>query len=158
MVLGPHFAKVCCANHLVDWPELYEVRQRDVMQEIGQTISWGGLNAAVPKFTNNKATGLKKSLTNAFKGTNNENLTHLLDFFNKYWLEETDFDECHKGQIVPVPKSGDLSDPIKWRGVNLVYIGAKIFSSILCGRAFNTIKSYGVKYQFGYTPEVGCQY
>ena len=36
-------------------------------------------------------------------------------------------------------------------------IGAKLFSSILRGRAFKIIKAHGVKYQFGSTLGVGCQ-
>ena len=58
---------------------------------------------------------------------------------------------------MPVPKSGDLSDPKKWRGVTLMDIGSKVFSSILCARLFQVIKKHGVKYQFGSTPGVGCQ-
>ena len=34
----------------------------------------------------------------------------------------------------------------------------KIFFSILCGCESNIIKAHGVKYQFGSTPGVGCQY
>ena len=37
-----------------------------------------------------------------------------------------DFEEWNKGQVVPVPKSGDLSDPNKWKGVNLMDIGSNI--------------------------------
>ena len=37
-----------------------------------------------------------------------------------------DFEEWHEGQVVVVPKSGDLSYPNKWRGVNLMDIGSKI--------------------------------
>ena len=36
-------------------------------------------------------------------------------------------------------------------------IGSKIFSSILCTRLFKIIIKYGVKYQFGLTPGLGCQ-
>ena len=58
---------------------------------------------------------------------------------------------------MPVPKSGDLNDPNKWRGVTLMDIGSKIFSSIVCTRLFKIIDKHGVKYQFGLTPGVGCQ-
>ena len=58
---------------------------------------------------------------------------------------------------MPVPKSGYLGDPNKWRGVTLMDIGSKIFSSILCTRLFKIIKKHGVKYQFRSTPGVGCQ-
>ena len=36
-------------------------------------------------------------------------------------------------------------------------IGKKIYSSIICGQLLNIISKHGVKYQFGYTPGVGCQ-
>ena len=39
-----------------------------------------------------------------------------------------------------------------------MYMGSKIFSSILCTRLFKIIKLHGVKYKFGSTPGVGCQY
>ena len=59
--------------------------------------------------------------------------------------------------MLPVPKSGDLYDPNKWRGVNLMDIGSKMFSILICKRLFKIIKKHGVKYQFEYSPEVGCQ-
>ena len=70
---------------------------------------------------------------------------------------KVDFEEWHKGQVVPVPKIGDMSDPNKWRGVNLMDIGDKVFSSLICKRLFKIIKKHGVKYQFGFSPGVGCQ-
>ena len=59
--------------------------------------------------------------------------------------------------MVPLPKSGYISDPNKWRGVNLMGIGSKVFSSLICKRLFKIIKKHGVKYQFGSSPIVGCQ-
>ena len=58
---------------------------------------------------------------------------------------------------MPVPKSGNLSDPNKWRGVTLMDIGSKTFSSILCTRLFKIIEAHGVRYQFGSTLGMGCQ-
>ena len=63
----------------------------------------------------------------------------------------------NKGRVVPFPKSEDPGDPNKWIGVTLMYMGSKIFSSILCTRLFKIIKLHGVKYQFGSTPGVWCQ-
>ena len=68
-----------------------------------------------------------------------------------------DFEEWHEDQLVPVPKIGYLSEPNKWRGLNLMDIGSKFFSSLLCKRLFNIIKKHGVKYQFGSSPGLGCQ-
>ena len=77
------------------------------------------------KSTKDKTPVLNKVPPNTSKSLNNDNLNNLLYFFNRYWLEETDFDEWHKGQIVPLPKSGDLSDPKKWRSVTLMDIVEK---------------------------------
>ena len=80
-----------------------------------------------------------------------------MNFFKSYQLEETDFTEWHEGQLVPVHKIRYLSYLNKWREVTLMYIGSKIFSSILCTRLFIIIRKHWVRYQFGSTPGVGCQ-
>ena len=72
-------------------------------------------------------------------------------------MEETDFTEWHKGQLVPVPKISNIRDHKNWRGFILMNIGSEIFSSIMCTRLFKIIRKHVVKYQFGLTPGVGCQ-
>ena len=86
-----------------------------------------------------------------------ENLRHHFNFITKLWEDKVDFEECHEGQVVPVPKNGDLSDTNKWRGVNLMDMGSKVFSSLICKILFKIINKHGVKYQFGSSPGVGCQ-
>ena len=107
--------------------------------------------------TNNKAPGLNRVPPNAFKAMSPKNLKVHFNFILEFCNDNLDFKEWHEGQVVPVPKSGDLSDPNNWRGVNLMYIGSKIYCSLLCKRLFSIIKSNGVKYQFGSPPGVGCQ-
>ena len=36
------------------------------------------------------------------------------NFILKFWNQGGDFEEWHEGQLVPVPKSGDLSNPNEW--------------------------------------------
>ena len=84
-------------------------------------------------------------------------LATFLDQLNSFCNDEVDFEEWHEGRVVPVPKSGNLRDPNKWRGVTLMDIGSNIFSSILCTQLFKIIEAHGVRYQFGLTPGVGCQ-
>ena len=86
-----------------------------------------------------------------------ENLHHHFNFITKFWEDKLEFEECHEVQVVPVPKNGDLSDPNKWREVNLMDIGSKVFSSLICKRLFKIIRKHGVIYQFGSSPGVGCQ-
>ena len=126
------------------------------MLELDTPISWNELQTAVTKLSNGKSPGLNEVPPDAFKALDDDNLHIILSFFNAYWNDETDFAKWHEGQVVPVPKSGDLSDPNKWRGVTLMDMGSKLFSSILCSRLFHIINKHGVRYQFGSTPGVGC--
>ena len=127
------------------------------MLKLDTLIYWEEVKQAVTKFSNGKSPGLNDIPPDTFKALDNQNLLTLLGFLNSYWKEETDFDEWHEGQLVPVPKSEDLSDPNEWREVTLMDIGSKIFSSIMCTRLFKIIKKHGVKYQFSSTPGLGCQ-
>jgi len=54
-------------------------------------------------------------------------------------------------------KSGDLSDPNKWRGIMLMDVGSKIFSSVVNKQAFKLLDKSGTNFQFGATPELGCR-
>ena len=87
-----------------------------------------------------------------------ENLLQLFDFIIEFGEDRLDFIEWHEIQVLPVPKIGDLFDTKKWRGVNLMDIGAKLFSSMMWKRLFKIIKLHGCPTQFGSSPGFGCQY
>ena len=55
------------------------------------------------------------------------------------------------------PRKGDLSDPNKWRGINLMDVCSKIFSCILNERLYLLIDKHGIRMKFGAMPNVGCQ-
>ena len=93
------------------------------MLEFYILISWKYLKQEITELSNGKSPGLNDVHPYAFKAINEQNLLTLMNFFNSYWLKETDFTECNKGTLVPVLKSGDLSGPNKWRGVTLIDIG-----------------------------------
>ena len=97
---------------------------------------------------NDKSPGLNGVPPNAFKALDDANLYWLLLFYNQFWNNQADFEKWNKVKVVPVPKRGDTTDPTKWRGVTIMDIGNKIYSSIMCGRLFKIISKHGVKYQF----------
>jgi hypothetical protein len=74
-----------------------------------------------------------------------------------FFLDDMDHEQWHRSQCVPVQKSGDLSNPNKWRRVMLMDVCSKIFSSVMNGRAFKLFETQGTKFQFGGTPELGCR-
>ena len=156
-VMGPHLAKVYQAHRPVDFSVLRDLLQRPTILELDAPIPCAELKRTVRKLANRKFPGLNDVPPDAIKALDDTNLLTLLDFFNSYWDKEIGFSKWHGGQIVLVPKSGDLSDLNKWRVITLIDLGSKIFSSILCTRLFVIIRTHGVKYQFDSTPSVGCQ-
>ncbi len=87
----------------------------------------------------------------------NANLLHIYKHANDFFVGTADHEQWHRSQCVTVPKSGDLSDPNKWRGIMLMDIGSKIFSSVMNERAFKLLDQSGTNFQFGGMPELGCQ-
>ena len=127
------------------------------MNELYQPISRDEIKKSTTKLANDKEPGLNSVPPNAFKALDNANFSWILLFYNQFWHSQADFDEWHEGQIVPVPKKFDTTEPNNWRGVALMDIGNKIYSSIMCGQLFKIISKHSMKCQFGSTPGVGCQ-
>ena len=126
-----------------------DIHLREVMDELDDPPPlWTEFISAIQELTNDKSPGLNGVTLNDLKSISEENLRHHFDFITEFWEEKVNFKEWHEGQVVPVPKSGDLSDPNKWRGVNLMDIGNKVFSGLIFKRLFKIIKKGGVKYQF----------
>jgi hypothetical protein len=84
------------------------------------------------------------------------NLRHVHKHVNDFFLGDMDHEQWHRSQCVPVPKSGDLANPNKWRGVIIMDVCSKKISSIMNGRAFKLLETQRTKFQFGGTPELGC--
>ena len=65
-----------------------------------------------------------------------EESVEMLDrLFNRIWEEERAPLEWLKGNIVKIPKKGDLADCNNWREVNLLIVAFKIFARVLFARA-----------------------
>ena len=122
-VMGPHFEKVYTNHRHVAWDALIAILQRSEMIKLDSEIIWEELQQAISKLKNDKAPGLNEVPLDAFKLLTKKNLDTLLEYLNLFWHDEVDFEEWHEGRVVPVPKSGNLSDPNKWKGVTLMDIG-----------------------------------
>jgi hypothetical protein len=156
-VFSPHFHKVY-NNHCPTDPSILEhVPQCRTMWELDDPINWNELTQAVRKLKNAKAAGLTRVPPKAFKAMQTANRLHIFKYINDFFLGAADYNQWHQSQCVPVPKSGDLSDPNKWRGVMLMDVCSKIFSSVMNKRAFKLLSKHGTKFQFGGTPKLGCQ-
>jgi hypothetical protein len=88
--------------------------------ELDDLITWTEFNKAETKLKNTKAPGLTKVLSEAFKAMSPSKLQHVYKHVNDFFLGDADYEQWHRSQYVPVPKSGDLLDLNKWRGVMLL--------------------------------------
>ena len=53
-VFGPQFHRVFNYNRLIDWPVLYKIKQREVMEELDHPISWYEIKKSTTKLANDK--------------------------------------------------------------------------------------------------------
>ena len=152
-VFRPHFHNVF-NNHRSTDHTLEHVPQQRTMWELNDPITWEEFRRAVKKIKNGKAAGLTCVPAEAFKAMCNANLLHIYKHVNDFFVSTADHEQWNRSQsqCVPVPKSGDLSDPNKWCGIMLMGVGSKIFSSVMNEQAFKLLDKSGDKFQFGGTP------
>ena len=61
------------------------------MPELDTVISWEELKQAITNISNGESPGLNDVPPDAFKALDAQNLLTLMNFFNYYWIEESDF-------------------------------------------------------------------
>ena len=156
-VMYPHFQRVFNNHREVDTQVLEQLKQRRTLWEINDPITWQEFDRAVNKLKNGKAAGLNGIPPEAYKAMDADCRQRVFKYVQDFFEGTADYEGWHRSQCVPVPKSGDLSNPNKWRGVMLMDVCSKIFSIIMNERAFKLLKEHGTPFQFGGTPELGCQ-
>jgi hypothetical protein len=127
------------------------IKQSEVMTEMGDPISWAEFNKAITKLKNDKSPGEDGVPPNTFKCLHRRNKLIIFEFICAFWDGEKDYDEQTLTQI----RRPQLPPQVQ-RGVALMDVLSKIFSSILAERAFKLLAKHGIKQQFGGTPLVGC--
>ena len=94
-LFGPHFHRVFNNHRLIDWPVLDKIKQREVMDELDNTISWDEIRKTNVKLANEKVTGLNGVPSKAFKVLEDSNLSWILIFYNQFYYSQADFDKWH---------------------------------------------------------------
>lgn len=67
--------------------------------------------------------------------------TALTKWFNWLWVNERVPTQWGEGTIIPLPKSGDLTNPANYRGISLLNVSAKLFGRILANRLSKFLES-----------------
>ena len=156
-VFGPHFERVFNNHRPVDSTILDEIPQHPILHEIDSPITFDEVNTAINKLKNGKSPGLNGIPPEAYKAMNVVTRRRVHEYVTAFFEGDADYEGWHASQCVPVPKSGNLYDPNKWRGVMLMDVCSKIFSSVMNGCAFRLLELHGTRYQFGGTLTLGCQ-
>ena len=85
------------------------------MHSLDNDIDWYEFLRVVTYLKNDKAPRLNGVCPNSFKCMDEKNLRTVYKFIRDFWKGNKDYEEWHEGQVVLVPKSGDTSNPNKWR-------------------------------------------
>ena len=83
-------------------------------------------------------------------------LLHLRELINEFWNSPLPTKQWRSGRLKVLYKSGDASDPNRWRGIMLLDSVVKIVSSVISFRLQNILKAVGCEYQNGFTSRRGC--
>ena len=108
------------------------------------------------KLKNHKAAGPNGVPAEALKNLDISEKELLHSYITDVWTKHANYDDWHEALLACVPKSGDLSNPNKWRGICLLDVLSKVFSAIINGRLHKALKKYGIETQNGSTPGRGC--
>ena len=114
------FDRVYNNHQPADLSILKKVPQCPTLLDIDSPITFEEVNAAINKLKNGNIPGLNGIPPEAYKAMNVEMLLHVHRYVSDFFEGKEDYEEWHQSQCVPVPKSGNLSDPNKRRGVMLM--------------------------------------
>jgi hypothetical protein len=156
-VFSLHFHKVLNNHRPVDDSVLDLIDQKPRLTTIDTPITFREVKRAINKLKKGKAPGLNGIPPEALKAMDDVSKRTIHKHVSDFFEGKTDHEAWRKSQCVPVPKKGDLSDPNKWRGIMLMDMCSKVFSSIMTARAFQLLDKHGTRFQFGGTPELGCR-
>ncbi len=130
-VCGPHFDRVYNNHRSINLTDLDNVPQCPTLLKIDSPITFEEVNLAINKLKNGKSPGLNGIPPKAYKAMNIRMRQRVHQHVSDIFEGKADHDEWHQSQCVPVPKTGNLANPNKWRGVMLMDVCSKIFSSVM---------------------------
>ncbi len=145
-VFGPHFKQVFNNHCHFDPNILDEIPQWPILHKIDSPITFDQVNTAINKLKNGKSPGLNGIPPEAYKAKNAVTRWRIHEYVSAFFEGDANYDGWHVSQCVPVPKSGNLSDPNKGRGIMLMDVCSKFFSSIMNGHAFHLLDFHGTRF------------
>ncbi|KAL5010020.1 hypothetical protein ScPMuIL_012325 [Solemya velum] len=111
---------------------------------------------AIQCLKNNKAPGKDQLSAELFKTDPSLTADILLPIFHKIWQNNTIPRTWTEGNIIKLPKKGDLSNCNNWRGITLLSIPSKAFSKIIIDRIRTAVDKQLRQEQAGFRKGKSC--
>ena len=112
---------------------------------------------AISHLKRNKAPGLDNITPEMLKDGGSEIRAWLLCICKLVWEKEQTPEEWGKGIILPLPKKGDITYCNNNRGITLIDIGGKVFSTIMLMRVKDAVDMQMRENQAGFRKGRSCQ-
>ena len=133
------------------------------VQELDKYITEQEVLKALTGLSRCKRGGLDDLINEMFMDSKEILLPHITKIFDYIFNNSVYPQNWLNGIIVPIPKKGDLTDPKNYRGITIMSVFAKIFSTILNNRLMLWSENNNVvnQCQFGfmkYKSTVDCVY
>lgn len=107
---------------------------------------------AIQRLKNNKSAGLDNIPAELIKFGGEEVAKHFHQIATKIWTDESWIDQWNECWINPIFKKGEKTLCSNYRGISVLNIGYKIFSTILCERLKPYLANIIGNYQCGFRP------
>jgi len=96
--------------------------------------------SAIKKAKNNKAAGDDECINEILKQGGEQMVESLVILFRKMWKEEKVPIDWARGVIIPLFKEGERQNVDNYRGITLLSVVGKLYTSILNSRISNWIE------------------
>ena len=110
------------------------------------------VRTAIQRLKNNKSAGLDNIAAELLKFGGDSVVNHIHQIVVKIWTDESWIDKWNESWINPIFKKGDKTICSNYRGISVLSVGYKIFSSILCERLKPYLLTIIGNYQCGFRP------
>ena len=121
-------------DHVMEMPTIHEVR------------------TAIQRLKSNKSAGLDNIPAELFKFGGDGIVDHIHQVITKIWTNETWIEEWNCSWINPIHKKGEKTLCSNYRGISILNVAYKIFSSIFCERLKPYLNNIIGSYQCGFRP------
>lgn len=153
-----HFGKVLDIPSEWDSSVLELIEQRPVQGHMNKCPPVAEVKKAAAKMRGGKACGDSKVPPEFVKALmrDPDGLALVMDCIEEYWNSGVTPQEWNTLRLKTLPKSGDLSNVGKWRGIYLMDTVCKLVSKVMETRLQSILKMYGMEAQNGFMGGRGC--